>query len=182
MIFEAKELKLKNGTTAVLRSPEVEDAEQMLSYIKKACGETEFLLRYPEEWEGITIEQEAAWVKRLRTARDTLAIACFIEDKAVGNCEISFRGGIKAAHRATVAIAILKDYWNLGIGSAMFEEMIAAAREKGIEIIELEFIEGNERAKYLYEKYGFKVVAEKPNAFKTKAETYLSEFCMQKYL
>ena len=48
--------------------------------------------------------------------------------------------------------------------------------------MELEFIEGNERAKHLYEKVGFRVVAEKPMAIKLKNGTYLSEFYMQKYL
>ena len=64
----------------------------------------------------------------------------------------------------------------------MFEELIAAAKERGTEIMELEFIEGNERAKRLYEKFGFRVVSEKPNAFKLKDGTYQKEFCMQKYL
>lgn len=89
---------------------------------------------------------------------------------------------MKTSHRATIAIAILKDYWNLGIGSAMFEELVADAQKRGTEIMELEFIEGNERAKHLYEKFGFRVVSERPNVFKLKDGTYLSEFYMQKYL
>lgn len=92
------------------------------------------------------------------------------------------RGGMKTSHRATIAIAILKDYWNLGIGSAMFEELVAAAQNRGTEIMELEFIEGNDRARHLYEKFGFRVVSEKPNAFKLKDGTYRNEFYMQKYL
>ncbi len=48
--------------------------------------------------------------------------------------------------------------------------------------MELEFIEGNDRARYLYEKCGFHVVCEKPNAYKLKDGTYRSEFYMQKYL
>lgn len=42
-----------------MKSPCVEDAEKRLNYIKKSCGETDFLLRYPEEW-NITVEQEEA--------------------------------------------------------------------------------------------------------------------------
>ncbi len=113
---------------------------------------------------------------------DHLAIACFVDGEVAGNCEINFRGEIKTGHRASIAIAILKDYWNLGIGSAMFNEMISAAEEYGTEIMELEFIEGNDRAKHLYEKFGFKIVAEIPNAIKLKGERYLSELRMQKYL
>lgn len=89
---------------------------------------------------------------------------------------------MKTSHRATIAIAILKDYWNFGIGSAMFAELVAEAQKHGTEIMELEFIEGNERAKHLYEKFGFRVVSERPNAFKLKDGTYLSEIYMQKCL
>ena len=181
MIFEEKTISLKHGKTAILKSPCVEDAEKLLNYIKKACGETDYLLRYPEEW-NISVEQEEGWVNRFRSSPDALAITCYIDGDVAGNCEISFRGGIKTAHRATIAIAILKDYWDLGIGSAMFEELIAAAQTRGTEIIELEFIEGNARAKHLYEKFGFRIVSEKPNAFKLKDGTYLKEFYMQKYL
>lgn len=181
MIFEEKKIILKNGKTAILKSPCVNDAEKMLNYIKKACGETDFLMRYPEEW-NISVEQEEAWVNRLRLSPDTLGITCYVGDEVAGNCEISFRGGIKTSHRAAIAIAILRDYWNLGIGSAMFEELIAASQSRGVKLMELEFIEGNERAKRLYEKFGFRVVSERPNVIKLKDGTHLKEFYMQKYL
>lgn len=181
MIFEEKKIILKNGKTAILKSPCVNDAEKMLNYIKKACDETDFLMRYPEEWD-INVEQEEAWVNRLRLSPDTLGITCYVDDEVAGNCEISFRSGMKTSHRAAIAIAILREYWNLGIGSAMFEELIAAAQKRETKLMELEFIEGNERAKHLYEKFGFRVVSERPNVIKLKDGTYLKEFYMQKYL
>lgn len=181
MIFEEKTIILKDGRTAILKSPCVEDAEKLLNYIKKSCSETDFLARYPEEW-TTTIGQEEGWVNRLRSSPNTLAITCYVDDAVAGNCEISFRSGIKTSHRATIAIAILKDYWGIGIGFAMFEELVAAAQNRGTEIMELEFIGGNKRAKHLYEKFGFRVVSERPNAFKLKDGTYLSEIYMQKYL
>lgn len=181
MVFDEKQIILKDGRTAVLRSPRVEDAEKLLNYITKSCGETEYLARYPEEW-NTTVEQEEAWVNRLRSSADTLGITCYVDGEVAGNCEISFRGGMKVSHRATIAIAILKDYWNLGIGSAMFEELVSAAQNRGTEIMELEFIEGNDRARRLYEKFGFRIVSQKPNAFRLKDGTYRSEVYMQKYL
>ena len=143
MIFEDKPITLKDGRTAILKSPCVEDAEKLLNYIKTSCGETEYLARYPEEW-NTTVEQEEAWVNRLRSSPDTLGITCYVDGEVAGNCEISFRGGMKTSHRAT--------------------------------------IEGNDRARHLYEKFGFRVVSEKPNAFKLKDGTYRNEFYMQKYL
>ncbi len=182
MILQPKQITLKNGRTAILRTPEVSDAAEMLAYITKACGETEFLARYPEEWASMSIEREQAWIKNLRESPGSLAITCFVDGELAGNCEIGFKPGIKMGHRATVAIAILQEYWGLGIGSAMFEEMFAAAREHGTMIMELEFIEGNDRARHLYEKFGFRIVAEKPNAIRLRDGKLLSEFIMQKHL
>lgn len=183
MIFEDKQITLKDGRTAMLKTPGIEDAEKMLNYIKKSCGETDFLTRYPEEWEGVTVESEEKWIKSRRDSEGLLVITCYIDGEIAGNCEINFRGGIKTSHRATVAIAILKEYWNLGIGSAMFAELISAAESRPkTEIVELEFVEGNERAKALYEKYGFEIVGERPNAFKLKDGRLLKEYFMQKEL
>lgn len=102
MIFEEKTIILKDGRTAILKSPCVEDAEKLLNYIKKSCSETDFLARYPEEW-TTTIGQEEAWVNRLRSAPDTLGITCYVDGEDAGNCEISFRGDMKVSHRATIA-------------------------------------------------------------------------------
>ena len=181
MIFEDKKIILKDGRTAILKTPCTEDAEKLLNYIKKSCGETDFLVRYPEEWESATVEGEEKWIKSRRDARNAMVITCYIDGRIAGNCEINFKGGMKTSHRAGVGIAILKEYWRLGIGSAMFEELIAAAEANPqIEILELEFIEGNDRAKALYEKYGFRIVGERPNAFKLKDGRIQKEYFMQK--
>lgn len=182
MIFEDKQITLKDGRTAILKSPCVEDAEKLLNFIRKACGETDFLVLYPEEWNGTTMEQQENWVRRLRSATDTISITCYVDGEIAGNGEISFRGHIKTAHCAVIAVAILKEYWNLGIGSAILQELVDAALHRETEIVNLEYIEGNDRARNLYEKFGFRVVSEKPNAFKLKDGTYLSEVYMQKVL
>ena len=181
MILECKEITLKNGIKAILKTPEVSDAGGMLDYIKTACGETEFLLRYPQEW-NISAEDEARWIEGARTSDDRLMLACYIDGEIAGNCEITFMSGLKIAHRATVAIAVLKEYWGLGIATAMFDVMLDAARARKTEIVELEFIGGNDRARALYEKLGFKTVCIKPRAFKLADGRYADEFYMQKYI
>ncbi|MBQ8498116.1 MAG: GNAT family N-acetyltransferase [Clostridia bacterium] len=181
MQFKEKELVLKNGKKAVLRSPVAKDARDMVGFLMKTAEETDFLLYYPEE-RNISEESEAKILDTVLRSSMDMMIACFIEGKLVGNCQISFYRTRKTAHRATLAIAILKEYWGLGIGTAMFEEMIACAKTRCIFQLELEFAEGNDRARMLYEKMGFSVVAEKPCAFRLKDGTMLKEYCMVKYL
>ena len=86
---------------------------------------------------------------------------------------------MKTRHRATVAIALLKEYWNQGIGTRLFQELIRIAEEnENILQMELEFVEGNTRARALYEKMGFRIVGIKPNAIRLKNGKLLNEYYM----
>ena len=49
MIVRELAFALKDGREALLRSPREEDIPAMLDYLRRSAGETEFLLRYPEE-------------------------------------------------------------------------------------------------------------------------------------
>ena len=76
---------------------------------------------------------------------------------------------------------MLKEFWGLGIGSAMFKEMIEQAKNNNDVLqIELEVIEGNERAIALYKKFGFEIVAEIPDAIRLKDGRMLKLITMMK--
>ena len=49
MKFQTKEIILKNGKKAALRNAVPEDALEMAEIQKKISGETDYLMRYPEE-------------------------------------------------------------------------------------------------------------------------------------
>ena len=181
MVFAEKTIFLKDGRRAVLRSPLSSDTEQLVKYMKQSAGETEFLLRYPEECLE-TVEEEATFVERTASSDDRLMIVCFVDGKIAGNCMISFNNRIKTRHRAELAIGILREYWRLGIGSAMFEELIRVAKERGVLQLELDYIDGNDRAKGLYEKMGFRRVGVKPDAIRLKDGTMRDEISMVKKL
>lgn len=181
MKYESKEIKLKDDLTALLRAPTADDAVELLAYMKTVTGETEYLMRYPEEY-TMTVEDEARILSNLAASETSLMICCEIDGKLVGNCMLRFNECIKTAHRATVAISVLRDFWGLGIATALFEEMSRISKEKGILQMELECVEGNNRAKHLYEKMSFATVAEKPNAIRLKDGTMLKEYFMVKYL
>lgn len=183
MIFNEKKIILKDGTTAVLKTPEMKDAEKQLDCIRATTVETEYFSRSIEDWNGFTAENEKEWIRGVRDSKNSLVISCYIDDEIAGNCDITFKTGSKTTHRATVGIAIRKKYWNIGIGTAMFNELIKAANEHdGTEIVDLEFVEGNNRAKALYEKFGFVAVSVKPDFFKQKDGAYQNLVYMQKYL
>ena len=183
MIIHEISIRLKDGRAAVLRSPLEDDAEEMLQFIIKASGETEFLLKYPEEFDDFTIEQERNFLRGRSSDPNTAMLVCLVDGRIAGNCMISFRTGMKDRHRAGVAIALLQDFWGLGIGTRMFEELIRIAREHGeVRQIELDYVEGNARARGLYEKMGFRITGVKPDAIHLKGGRFVNEYMMVKKL
>ena len=82
-------------------------------------------------------------------------------------------------HRGHVAITLYKKFWNRGIGTRMFRELIRIAEgNPDILQMELDFVEGNTRARALYEKMGFRITGVRPNAIRLKDGTLLNEYSM----
>ena len=182
MLFDPRHFVLKDGREAVLRVAEPDDAAPMIQYLRETAAETEFVLRYPEECDRYTLEKERELLQSFKDNPNSLMLCCFVGDELAGNCNLQFFPQIKCRHRASVAIALYKAFWGQGIGSAMFEAMIDAARERGVEQIELEYIDGNARGRALYEKMGFVRVGEHPDAIKLKDGSYRSLVFMVKKL
>lgn len=181
MLFAEKEIVLKDGRNAIFRSPVPADAAEMVEYMRKTAGETNYLLRTPEEV-TVTAAEEEVYLNRIAESEYDCMIACCVNGKLAGNCQISRHNKRKNSHRADVMIALLEEFWGLGIGTAMFREMIDLAKSWGLMQLELEVIEGNSRAIALYEKMGFTTVAATPNAIRLPDGTMLKEFLMVKPL
>lgn len=170
---------LKDGRKALLRSPREEDIPGTLEYLVRSAGESEFILRCPEECGKYTYEKEKAFFEAKNVSPTDAMLMCLVDGKVAGNCDIAALPNLKARHRAVVAIALLKEYWNLGIGTRMFQALIEIAESMPqITQMELEFIEGNDRARRLYEKSGFRIVGVHPNAFRLRDGSFRNEYLM----
>ena len=65
----------------------------------------------------------------------------------------------------------------------MFREMEHIAKSWGDTTqLELEFVEGNARARGLYEKMGFRIVGVRPDAYRFKDGSLHNEYIMMKKL
>lgn len=183
MLFESTTISLKDGRTCTLRPPRGEDAENMLHYLIASCSQTPFLLRTPEEWAGTSIEDEAKYLEHVAASPDNMMIVAEVDGHLAGNCQINFNHRAKIYHRATIGIALLRDYWSQGIGTAMFRMMEQAARNRGgVRQMELDYVEGNARARGLYEKMGFRIVSMHPNALCQADGSYANSYLMVKEL
>ena len=181
MNFAEKEITLKSGKKAILRSPVPEDAEAFLAFFAQAVSETPFLLRSPEE-PAMTVDAEKEWIDGILQSNEQVAILCLVDGVIAANCVVSYSPRPKIRHRGRIGISVLQEYWGNHIGTVLFEEMISIAKEWGLSQLELEFIDGNDRARGLYEKMGFRIFGDIPNAIRQSDGSLHSEFLMMRAL
>ncbi|MCR5032723.1 MAG: GNAT family N-acetyltransferase, partial [Lachnospiraceae bacterium] len=182
MEFAAREIKLKDGRTCTLRPTRPEDAAAMIEYMKVTAGETEFILRYPDEIH-YTEEGEREILERFVKDPEQVMMVGIVDGKIAGNCALSGMGDKrKLRHRSSLAITLYKEYWNLGIGRAMIGYLSELAEQMGFEQIDLEVVADNTRAQALYEKCGFVASGRRTRALKFDDGTYHDEILMTKIL
>lgn len=183
MDFTPLTFSLKDGRSAVLSAPSAEDAEEMLACLADVSRETDFLLATPAEWQTMTPAMEAVFLQTRRDDPNTLMLLCRVEGRLAGNCHVAFCTHAKTAHRGVIGIALRRAYWNQGIGTAMFQALIAeASRRPGVLQLELDMIEGNTRGQALYEKMGFRTVSVHPDAIRQPDGTLRHEYLMVRKL
>ncbi len=179
MLIKEKYITLKDGRQALLRTPTADDANAMIEYLEKISCETDFLLRSSEDPLPSLVDEQR-FLEAQICSKTKCMIACFVDGNHVGNCSISFNTERKLMHRASIGIAVIKEFWGLGIGTAMFGEMERIAREYGASQLELEFVENNIRARALYEKCGFRIVGIHPDACICEDGSMVNEYLMIK--
>ncbi|MBO4900997.1 MAG: GNAT family N-acetyltransferase [Lachnospiraceae bacterium] len=182
MILPEEKLTLKDGRTVIIRTPEEKDAQALLDYLKKTAGETDFLIRYPEEI-TFTLESEYNIINSTRESEDSAWFTVFEGDRVVGNCTFSPIGSqMKFRHRCSIAIALEQSYCSCGLGAVLFERAIDTARKIGYEQIELGVFEDNDRGRALYKKMGFEEYGRIPHAVRLKDGSYKDEITMVLFL
>lgn len=182
MKFETRTIPLKDGRSAILRPTHPDDAAEMIQYMKQISEETRFVLRTPEEV-TFTLEQEQEILGHLLEDQGSVMMLAEVDGQVAGNCSINGMGfKSRIRHRCSMAIALKKDYWNLGIGTAMIHYLTDLAKEIGFEQIELDVVADNERGRMLYEKCGFVETGKHLRAMKYEDGTYADEVIMIKLL
>ena len=155
MQFRPTVITDKTGCAVTLRSAEPSDAPALLRYLKTTAAETPFLVREPEEI-TLTEEQEAAYIRSKRSAERELLLIAEADGQHIGNCALMQIADLRrCSHRCGIAVALYRAYCGRGIGRAMLEAVLEAARQTGYTQAELEVIADNRHAIALYESLGF---------------------------
>lgn len=182
MQFETKTIVLKDGRTCTLRPACPDDAAALIEYMVRTAGETEFVLRYPDEV-NFTEEKEREILGGILNDPGHVMMVGIVDGKLAGNCDICGIGAKrKIRHRCSLAITLYREYWGLGIGSAMIGYLTELAEKIGFGQIDLEVVADNTRAQALYRKCGFVESGRRTRALRFDDGTYHDEILMTKIL
>jgi len=126
-----------------------------------------------------TLAEELQWFtdfyKKVEEGR-TVATVAAEDSKTVGICEVEgYRPGSDVDHRGGLGLVVRKEYRGRGIGTELLRQTIEKCRGK-FEIIELSVFTVN-KAKSLYERFGFQTYGHNPQAIK-RDNRYLAEDLM----
>ena len=182
MQFETRTITLKDGRTCTLRPANPDDSAALIDYMKITAGETPFLLRYPDEI-NYTPEQEREILGSILNDPNHAMMIGIVDGRVAGNCSVSGIGTKrKIRHRCSLAITLYREFWGLGIGSAMIDYQAELAKKAGYEQMDLEVVADNVRAQALYRKCGFEETGRRVRALKFDDGTFHDEILMVKIL
>lgn len=140
----------------IIREAIPEDAAQLLKVTRKIGEETEFLVM---DEKGINLPEEllALQLADIYESESNVLFVALLGDEIVGTASIKSDSEKRIAHIGELGISILKEYWGLGLGSILMEELLIWAEEgEVIYRIALTVQSQNTTAIRLYEKFGFK--------------------------
>lgn len=179
MLIPTTDFTLSDGRSAVLRNPGPDDAKAMLAYLKARAGETAFLRQSVEDCAQFDAETQQVLFRRLNSSPDHLMLLCTLGGTVVGDGSLSFETLQKTRHRASLSVTVREPYGDTGVGEKLLEKLLSVAGQRPwVTQLETELVEGNGRARALYEAYGFRIAGVKPNAVRLPDGRSLNEYLM----
>lgn len=161
-----------------IRPTQPTDAPQLLQVMKKIGSETDFLIM-DEHGLSLTEEQLAMQLGAFLESQNNLSLVALAGEKIIGMASVLAEDNPRVAHIGEVGISILKEYWGMGLGAAMMEEIIWWAENSGvIRRLELTVQVRNERALHLYQKFGFIKEGKMQRSFLTRQNEFIDAYLM----
>ena len=142
-----------------IREAHIEDAEDILNFIKEVSDETDFLISDSSE-RDFKIKKEREFLQNMQSSILEKMFLYKIENKIVGTCSVNGINKKRIKHKVGLGITVLKKYWGEGIGGKLINHAIEYCKLNSIKKIELEVRIDNERAIKLYKKFGFEIEGE----------------------
>jgi RimJ/RimL family protein N-acetyltransferase len=138
----------------VFREAEIDDAEEMISYLNIVGRESDNLMHGSDGF-NVPVEAVKRRIKASHDADNSVILIALAGERIIARAELNGYPGSRLHHNAVFSISVRKDYWNKKIGTMLMTEIIERAKKMNLRNIELEVVAGNKAAIALYHKMGF---------------------------
>lgn len=170
-----KSYPTKNGRTVIIRETCEEDARAITDMINNVASEKRYIVteKSREDWDKA--------VSEIREEERGLLIVAQVNGKVVGMGHLTKGKWEKNRHVGFLGMVILKEFREIGIGTAMMDYMMRWAGQEQLEKISLSVFSTNKRAIRLYQKFGFELEGTIKRQYKIEGK-YVDELFMRKFL
>ena len=148
------ETPLKDGSRLLISHADPSDAAEIVSYVNRVSGESDFLTFGPGEL-GISVEGETKLIVGLDGGRFNFMLKGVASRQIVALCTLMRQPRPRLRHVGELGLSVARSHWGLGIGKSMCLAMLEVAREVGVTKVDLNVREDNASAIRLYERVGF---------------------------
>lgn len=171
----------KQAVAISIRPASPNDAAGVLAHVSQTSKETSFLTM-ENEGPNITAEAEKHHLEKINESDNNFLLLALDGDNIVGMASIKGGSSPKVEHIGELGVSIVKDYWGMGLGTLLLEDLIEWAAATGvIKRLELTVQARNKRAIHVYEKLGFLQEAVMQRGVKDDDGSYL-DVCLMSLL
>lgn len=157
------------------------DAEAVIDLLNRTATQTGFMTQ-GEEGVGLSVEEEAKELDKIYSSENNSVLLAIVDKQVIGIASIHGSSKPKIKHIGEIGIVIDKDFWGMGLGRMMMEELLEWANEsKVLKRLQLQVQHRNSRARALYESLGFDLEAIMKHGVKDGGE-YLDVCLMSKLI
>lgn len=152
-----KEILLKNNKKAIIRKANTKDAQEIINYLNKIGGESDFLTFGENEF-NISLENEEKYINSHEDINNSIMIVTLLDEEIVSVASITSVQKDRLRHVGTLGISVLSKYWGLGIANEVMTYLIKWAKSNNpTKKLTLLVREDNFKAINLYKKYNFEI-------------------------
>lgn len=153
--FNPQKITLKNNQSVLIREAVPQDAENLLNCLKTYIPQSDYIPKFEHEIK-LTVEQEKTWIDSFRANENSLLLVAEYEDKIIGNIDLTGNQREAMKHTAVIGMGMLKEWQNIGLGTALLSAAINwAVKSNLLEILWLQVYTENTLGLNLYKKMGF---------------------------
>ncbi|SMO82599.1 GNAT family N-acetyltransferase [Melghirimyces algeriensis] len=142
------------GHQVIIRQAVPEDAEELRKRFARVVQEEVYLDETPDDLPDI--REKRREIKEIRDSEGMYAVVK-VDGKIAGSAQLKRGSKGISHHTAQFRTWLTPGYRGMGLGKKLMEYTINWAKKHGIEKINLDVWDTNDRAIRLYRKYGFRV-------------------------